>query len=123
MVYNAMKMFMEINPQLFDDCSHEYSEKQNNKSTLERERQEKWEKLDQLAKNRKSGEAPITSTNAKTEPAPDKSPNSENVDPIAHDNSERLQSLKLDDDATAPSKERQLREREGQNSVSVSPVG
>jgi serine/threonine-protein phosphatase 2A regulatory subunit B' len=28
MVYNAMKLFMEVNPQLFDDCSHDYAESQ-----------------------------------------------------------------------------------------------
>ena len=35
MVYNAMKLFMEINPQLFDDCSHDYTEHQNNAEALD----------------------------------------------------------------------------------------
>lgn len=49
MVYNAMKLFMEINPQLFDDCSHDYNEHQNNADKREQERKEKWDKLQQRA--------------------------------------------------------------------------
>ena len=39
MVYNAMKLFMEINPQLFDDCSHDYTEHQNNAEAREQARE------------------------------------------------------------------------------------
>lgn len=124
MVYNAMKMFMEINPQLFDDCSQEYTERQNTKPTRERSRKERWEKLSQLARDRKNSVTQSTTSTTQVMPTPDPTPKSENVDPLGQDNVERLQSLKLDDDATTPSKERRLREREGQNSVSVSsPVG
>ena len=38
MVYNAMKMFMEINPQLFDECSHEYNERMNSAEEREKAR-------------------------------------------------------------------------------------
>ena len=50
MVYNAMKLFMEVNPQLFDDCSHDYAESQNNAGERERSRQNRWEKLKSLQK-------------------------------------------------------------------------
>lgn len=50
-----MKHFMEVNPQLFDDCSHEYTETQNNADINKRERQAKWDKLSALAKNMQNG--------------------------------------------------------------------
>lgn len=57
MVYNAMKLFMEVNPQLFDDCSHEYTESQNNADARKRERQAKWDRLANLAKSKQNGAA------------------------------------------------------------------
>lgn len=53
MVYNAMKLFMEINPQLFDDCSHEYTEHQNNAEAREQARENKWKALADQAKKSK----------------------------------------------------------------------
>jgi serine/threonine-protein phosphatase 2A regulatory subunit B' len=50
MVYNAMKLFMEINPQLFDDCSHDYTEHQNNADAREQARADKWAALAEQAK-------------------------------------------------------------------------
>ena len=50
MVYNAMKLFMEVNPQLFDECSHNYAEKQNNAPSEAEERQLKWERIARMAK-------------------------------------------------------------------------
>jgi len=55
MVYNAMKLFMEVNPQLFDECSHEYTEQQNNADAVKAQRQAKWDRLAQLAESMKSG--------------------------------------------------------------------
>lgn len=53
MVYNAMKLFMEVNPQLFDECSHEYTEQQNNAEAVKANRQAKWDRLTQLAEQMK----------------------------------------------------------------------
>lgn len=59
MVYNAMKLFMEVNPQLFDECSHEYTEQQNNAEAVKANRQAKWDRLTQLAEQMKqNGHAP-----------------------------------------------------------------
>jgi len=55
MVYNAMKLFMEVNPQLFDDCSHEYAEAQNNADARQQARQSKWDRLEAQAKSRQNG--------------------------------------------------------------------
>lgn len=54
MVYNAMKLFMEVNPQLFDDCSHDYTENENNKKAIAASRQAKWDHISQLAQERKA---------------------------------------------------------------------
>ncbi|KAF4556613.1 Protein phosphatase 2A regulatory B subunit-like protein [Elsinoe fawcettii] len=55
MVYNAMKLFMEVNPQLFDDCSHDYTEKQNNADNVKKDRQARWDRLAALAKAQTNG--------------------------------------------------------------------
>ncbi|KAK7731711.1 serine/threonine-protein phosphatase 2A 56 kDa regulatory subunit delta isoform [Cytospora paraplurivora] len=54
MVYNAMKLFMEINPQLFDDCSQEYTEQQNSAPAREKQRERKWAAIQEMAQQRKS---------------------------------------------------------------------
>ncbi|PGH01394.1 hypothetical protein AJ79_07935 [Helicocarpus griseus UAMH5409] len=105
MVYNAMKLFMEINPQLFDDCSHEYTEHQSTAEAREKNRQEKWETLQKLAQSRKSFSGPS--------PLPDASkPSSErpDMDTATHDSQQRLNALKLQDESNA-NKERRLREQ------------
>ncbi|KAI0598188.1 phosphatase 2A regulatory B subunit-domain-containing protein [Biscogniauxia sp. FL1348] len=85
MVYNAMKLFMEINPQLFDDCSHDYNEAQNNALAREALRERKWAALkEQAAKNK----ANRNSGNG--------NPQSE-ADSVTEDNQKRLDSLKLQD--------------------------
>ncbi|KAK2766546.1 hypothetical protein FQN52_008167 [Onygenales sp. PD_12] len=111
MVYNAMKLFMEINPQLFDDCSHDYTEMQSTAEAREQNRQNKWEKLSQLAQHRKS----ITGPSAAPSKSPaDGSSRADDVD-ATHDSQQRLNALKLQDESNA-TKERRSREREGQNS-------
>jgi serine/threonine-protein phosphatase 2A regulatory subunit B' len=98
MVYNAMKLFMEINPQLFDDCSHDYTEQQNNAEAREQVRQNKWKALTEQAKR--------VSSNGTTRTGPMSSPSRskvttplriDEVDPMTEDNQKRLDSLKLQD--------------------------
>ena len=99
MVYNAMKLFMEINPQLFDDCSHDYTEHQNNAEARELARANKWKGLEEKAQKNKTNGV-VRST------APTSSPSRvkggiptriDEVDPITEDNQKRLDSLKLQD--------------------------
>lgn len=113
MVYNAMKLFMEINPQLFDDCSHEYNEQQNSAEQREKARQHRWEQLAEQAKLRKQGLLP--SPAKASAPAADTTPHADDIDPITHDSQKRLNALKLQDESS-PGKERKP---ERQNSVST----
>ena len=94
MVYNAMKLFMEINPQLFDDCSHEYSEQQNSAAAREQARQQKWAHLAEQASRQKG--------------ALSNGAGAGDVDPAAEDNQKRLDLLKLDGGRHAGAHERQI---------------
>ncbi|KAM5478361.1 serine/threonine-protein phosphatase 2A 56 kDa regulatory subunit delta isoform [Microsporum canis] len=116
MVYTAMKMFMEINPQLFDDCSHDYREYQNSAEAREKSRQEKWDRLAEMAKARREKAQLSAAEGSKSS---DAAGSNDGLDPITQDSQQRLNALKLQDDTPA-SKERRL--REGQNSVSASRV-
>lgn len=99
MVYNAMKLFMEVNPQLFDECSHEYAEKQQNAQSEELARKQRWDKLAELAAARKTGsgdvKTPLPSTGTKVG-----SPmRMDDQDPLSQDSQRRLEALRLQDDA------------------------
>lgn len=92
MVYNAMKLFMEINPQLFDECSHDYNELQNSAPQREKARQAKWEKLAESAKKMQTGVAvPTEAAPIEEESEPD----------ATQDNQERLDALKLHDESAS----------------------
>ncbi|KAJ9604668.1 serine/threonine-protein phosphatase 2A 56 kDa regulatory subunit delta isoform [Cladophialophora chaetospira] len=91
MVYNAMKLFMEINPQLFDECSHDYNELQNTAGQREKAREAKWTKLSEQADRMKQGLAkPPSAPSIKEVPETD----------AALDNQERLDALKLHDESS-----------------------
>ena len=87
MVYNAMKLFMEINPQLFDDCSQDYNELQNSAASREKTRQEKWDKLQEQANRMKNGLGKNGSKVSNHEPD------------ATHDSQKRLDALKLHDES------------------------
>ncbi|KAK4104888.1 protein phosphatase 2A regulatory B subunit [Parathielavia hyrcaniae] len=97
MVYNAMKLFMEINPQLFDDCSHEYTEQQNSAAAREALRQRKWAAIQDQANRRKG----VNGSTAPAGPPPSRMATSTlpRVDEVqtAEDNQMRLDSLNLQD--------------------------
>ena len=110
MVYNAMKLFMEVNPQLFDDCSHDYAESQNNASERQQSRQNRWDKLSKLAEARQNGKldakAPAQSSKVGSPMRID------DADPLSQG---RLEALRLQDDGTSSSS-RRPKEYERQNS-------
>ncbi|RAH67423.1 protein phosphatase 2A regulatory subunit RTS1 [Aspergillus aculeatinus CBS 121060] len=103
MVYNAMKMFMEINPQLFDECSHEYNERQNSAEQREQSRQTRWEKVLEQANERKNGVAPPPQCQIAEIPV-----QLDDIDSVTQDSQKRLHALKLDD--SGASTERSSRE-------------
>ncbi|KAI5305835.1 hypothetical protein KEM56_003178 [Ascosphaera pollenicola] len=124
MVYNAMKLFMEMAPQLFDECTQHYHEMANTATEREQGRQERWNRLKQLALDHDAAiAAPAADATADThnpenqddEAAEDSKPDDEHaeatadaavtdIDATSTENEERLQSLKLKDEA-APEEE------------------
>lgn len=112
MVYNAMKLFMEVNPQLFDDCSHDYAEQQNHASEKQQSRQARWDKLAELASARQNGRVqpalPVTTGQGAKVTSPIKQ---EDGDPLSQESQRRLEGLRLQDEVNG-------RERRPNNSVS-----
>ena len=98
MVYNAMKLFMEINPQLFDDCSHEYTESQNTADQRQQMRQSKWDQLDRQAQLRQNSQTPLPSLTSPRGQRINPSARIDEVDPITQDSQKRLNALRLQDE-------------------------
>jgi len=103
MVYNAMKLFMEINPQLFDDCSHDYTEMQNSAEQRQADRQMKWDKLaDQARKmsGSKTGSVPVPMPTTAIRPKVSAPSRIDEADPATQDSQRRLDALKLQDETS-----------------------
>lgn len=111
MVYNAMKLFMEVNPQLFDDCSHDYAESQNNAGQRQQSRQDRWDKLAKLAEARQNGriEKPSLTTAAAASPM-----RLDDSDPLSQG---RLENLRLQDDASRDRRPKEYERQGSQTSV------
>jgi serine/threonine-protein phosphatase 2A regulatory subunit B' len=52
LVYNALKLIMEISPKLFDEYTNQYKENRQIKKQMQQEREEKWRIIEELAKKR-----------------------------------------------------------------------
>lgn len=105
MVYNAMKLFMEVNPQLFDDCSHDYAESQNNAGQRQQSRQDRWDRLAKLAEDRQNGKMETAGSTGTKIASPMRVDDS---DPLSQG---RLENLRLQDDGSA-SRDRRPKEYE-----------
>lgn len=101
MVYNAMKLFMEVNPSLFDECSNAYRDDEDLVIERQRDRDARWDRLKQMAIERQNGtgdnkiilgRAPTTS-NARSPNATD------GTDPFGH-NGRDFESLRIQEDST-----------------------
>eukprot|EP00732_Lithocolla_globosa_P003281 Lithocolla_globosa_v1_NODE_2556_length_1955_cov_492.368947.p2 type:complete len:186 gc:universal NODE_2556_length_1955_cov_492.368947:588-31(-) len=52
LVYNALKLFMEISPKLFDECTNRYKQNRQLEKKKQKEREETWAKLEGMARAR-----------------------------------------------------------------------
>lgn len=103
MVYNAMKLFMEVNPQLFDECSHDYTEQQNQVETVKAQRQARWDRLSALADSAKAnangGTHSTTNLNYGSKSGPRvTSPIKEENDQLSQESQQRMERLRLQDE-------------------------
>ncbi|OZJ06331.1 hypothetical protein BZG36_00708 [Bifiguratus adelaidae] len=55
LVFNALKLFMDVNPKLFEECTEKYKELQQREQEKQRSREELWERLEQQAARRTGG--------------------------------------------------------------------
>merc|ERR1711894_265782 len=51
LIYDALKLFMEMNQKLFDECTQAYKAEQKKEKERAKQRIEAWKKLDDLARN------------------------------------------------------------------------
>ncbi|XP_023684135.1 serine/threonine-protein phosphatase 2A 56 kDa regulatory subunit gamma isoform isoform X4 [Paramormyrops kingsleyae] len=51
LIYNALKLFMEMNQKLFDDCTQQFRAEKNKEKAKLKEREEAWVKIENLAKS------------------------------------------------------------------------
>ncbi|KAJ3060507.1 Serine/threonine-protein phosphatase 2A 56 kDa regulatory subunit gamma isoform, partial [Podochytrium sp. JEL0797] len=49
LVYNALKLFMEISPKLFDECTNKYKQNRQLERKKQKDREEMWIKLESVA--------------------------------------------------------------------------
>lgn len=114
MVYNAMKLFMEINPQLFDECSEHYREHEATAEKTLRTRTANWALIADWAKRNSNGE------NAAIPPLTDlrgqkfNPPSRIDEDPITQDSQKRLDALRLQDESGSSGHGRRQRGLDGQ---------
>ena len=119
MVYNAMKLFMEINPQLFDDCSHDYTEHQANADQRQQSRQKKWDRIAEQAKHMQNGRKSLPPPSTNHRGIKVTMPSRVDEDPITVDSQKRLDALKLQDETVTEREQRRLRDHEDQNMVCI----
>lgn len=100
MVYSAMKLFMEVNPTLFDECSNQYRDEEDQSYKRQQTRDARWARLEEIAKQRQgtktgrmsNGNISQRTTNARSPPAPDRS------DPLNHDQLRKFDQLRISED-------------------------
>jgi len=49
LIYNALKLFMEMNQKLFDDCTQQYKQERQKEKDRQRERDDMWGRVEHLA--------------------------------------------------------------------------
>ncbi|KAG5890190.1 hypothetical protein JTB14_010653 [Gonioctena quinquepunctata] len=84
LIYNALKLFMEMNQKLFDECTQQYRQERQKEREREHLRQELWNKVESLASRRPEYEI-LNSRNCNisdmiTSPDPDEEINLDNLD-------------------------------------------
>lgn len=50
LIYNALKLLMEMNQKLFDECTHQYKQIKQNEKQKMRNREDAWNKIESIAK-------------------------------------------------------------------------
>jgi len=59
LAYNALKLLMDINPQLFEECTNHLKEQRMNEQAMQQAREERWRRLRDSAMENRDSTAPI----------------------------------------------------------------
>ncbi|KAL1501026.1 hypothetical protein ABEB36_006431 [Hypothenemus hampei] len=79
LIYNALKLFMEMNQKLFDDCTQQYRQERQKEKERQMQREEFWERVHNLAKS--SADYAIIQTEfSETRPSPETENNEINLE-------------------------------------------
>lgn len=74
LIYNALKLFMEMNQKLFDDCTQQYKVERQKEKEKHRQRDDAWNKLNSLAQDNPQFKvimkSPAVSPGVNVSPAP-----------------------------------------------------
>lgn len=119
MVYNAMKLFMEINPQLFDECSEHYREHEATAEKTLRTRTANWALIADWAKQNSKGENPAIPPLTDLRGQKFNPPSRIDEDPITQDSQKRLDALRLQDESAGSRDGRRQRGVDGQYQVGL----
>ncbi|KAK7506995.1 hypothetical protein BaRGS_00001846 [Batillaria attramentaria] len=72
LIYNALKLFMEMNQKLFDDCTQQYKAERQKEKEKSKQRDEAWTKIHTLAQDNPQFKSllssPVSSNNNSTSP-------------------------------------------------------
>jgi serine/threonine-protein phosphatase 2A regulatory subunit B' len=117
MVYNAMKLFMEVNPQLFDDCSHDYAESQNQATERQQARQSRWDELAKIAEARKNGTLDTLKAPTQNAAQVGSPMRTDDNDPLSQDSQRRMEALRLQDDGLTNRRPQEFERQSSQTSV------
>ena len=115
-----MKLFMEINPQLFDECSDHYRENEATAAQTLQNRTAKWNTVAEWARQRSNG-GEVAAIPPLTDLRGQKfNPQSRiDEDPITQDSQKRLDALRLQDESGVSRDGRRQRGFNGQGQVST----
>lgn len=103
MVYSAMKLFMEVNPTLFDECSNQYRDEEDQSYKRQQARDARWARLKELAQERQDAKNGRTANgNVSQQPATGRSPpTTDRSDPFGHEHLRKFDQLRISDEVPA----------------------
>ncbi|KAJ3396847.1 Serine/threonine-protein phosphatase 2A 56 kDa regulatory subunit delta isoform [Lobulomyces angularis] len=109
LIYNALKLFMEISPKLFDECTNKYKQSRQLERKKQKDREDAWAKLDELA----SKNADLVNQQGSIPAFPTSKQNGTFKNPLVNDPSENLLDEKADnqDDDILTKELKQFEER------------
>ncbi|XP_025104736.1 serine/threonine-protein phosphatase 2A 56 kDa regulatory subunit gamma isoform-like isoform X5 [Pomacea canaliculata] len=87
LIYNALKLFMEMNQKLFDDCTQQYKAERQKEKEKSKQRDEAWNRISSLAQDNPQYKSllssPVSSNNTGNSPTPANMTNDEEGDVLS----------------------------------------